>query len=281
MKRISVFNANALKAFVAGGLTALLVMGSSMNAPAASITIKGSTTVLPIAQATAEDFMDKNPDADISVQGGGSGVGIAALIDGTCDIADASRAMKDAEIAGAVSKGRTPKVHVVAMDGIAVIVHPSTKLSAITKALVKDIYTGKISDWSQVGAGSGKIVVISRDSASGTFEAFNELALDKEKVRSDALMQASNKAIATMVEQTPAAIGYVGLGYITPKVKALTVDGVMPTSETVLTTKYPLSRPLYMYTNGAPQGMVKQYIDFVLSPEGQELVEEAGFIKLQ
>ncbi|HOC39522.1 MAG TPA: phosphate ABC transporter substrate-binding protein, partial [Thermodesulfobacteriota bacterium] len=256
------------------GLVALGILVSSImctrpSAFAGSMTIKGSTTVLPIAQVTAEVFMEKHPDADISVQGGGSGVGIAALIDGTCDIADSSRPMKDQEVSLAVSKGRDPKVHVVAMDGIAVIVHSSNQLANISKGQLKDIYTGKISDWSGLGAGSGKIVVISRDSASGTFESFGEMALDKERVRSDALMQASNQAIASMVERTPGAIGYVGLGYITPKVKALSVDGIIPTNETVLASKYRLSRPLFMYTNGTPAGVVKQYIEFVASPEGQ------------
>lgn len=281
MERSSKCLQRMLAALIPVTVLAMMVMSGTNTARAAEITLKGSTTVLPIAQVTAEVFMKKYPDADISVQGGGSGVGITALIDGTTDIADSSRPMKDQEVSLAVSKGREPKVHVVAMDGIAIIVHPSNKLTNITKAQLKGMYTGKISDWSKLGADAGKIVVISRDSASGTYESFGELALDKERVRSDALMQASNQAIASMVERTPGAIGYVGLGYVTAKVKALSLDGIMPTKETVLANKYPLSRPLFMYTNGPAQGMVKQYIDFVLSPEGQGLIEEAGFVKLQ
>lgn len=264
-----------------GGLVtfvvASLLVGNTL-AEEKRITIRGSTTVLPIAQKAAEVFMDQHPEVKISVQGGGSGVGIAAIIDGTCDIGDASRSMKEQELSNAVGKGVNPKANLVAMDGIAVIVHPSNKFKGLTKNQVKDIYIGKISDWSQLGGDKKKIVVISRDSASGTFESFGELALDKEKVRSDALMQASNQAIASTVAKTPGAIGYVGLGYISSQVKALALDGVMPSNETVLNNKYFLSRPLFMYTNGVPKGIIKNFIDFVLSEEGKKLIEEAGFI---
>ncbi|MGD9015664.1 MAG: phosphate ABC transporter substrate-binding protein [Candidatus Omnitrophota bacterium] len=256
-----------------------LCLGSTC-AFAKTITIKGSTTVLPIAQACAEEYMKNNPGVDISVQGGGSGVGIVSIIDGTCDIGDASRAIKDKELVKAVSQGVTPKANVVAMDGIAVVVHPNNSIDGLTKQQIKDIYTGRISNWSQVGGSGGQIVVISRDSASGTFEAFNTLALNKARVRPDALLQASNQAIATTVARTPGAIGYVGLGYVTTSVKAITVDDVECTKETVLSGKYPLARPLFMYTNGEPKGEVKDFIDFVLSGQGQALVEKAGFVGL-
>lgn len=267
-----------------GGLVtfvvASLLVGNTL-ADEKRITIRGSTTALPIAQKAAEVFMDRNPEVDISVQGGGSGVGVAAMIDGTCDIADSSRAVKENEVKDAQSKGITFKANIVALDGIAVIVHPSNPIKEITKANIKDIYTGKISNWSQIGGADKKMVVVSRDIASGTFEAFNELALDKEKVRPDALMQAANQGVATTVAATPGAIGYVGLGYLSPKVKALVVDGVTPSKETVLSKHYVLARPLYMYTNGDPKGIVKEFIDFILSEEGQKLVEEIGFISLK
>ena len=253
----------------------------SVPAFAESVTIKGSTTVLPIAQATAEVFMNRNRTVNISVQGGGSSVGIAALLDGTTDIADASRAIKDAELAKAASRGIKPKAHVVAMDGIAVVVHPTNSVNDLSKNQIKDIYTGKISDWSAVGGAGGKIVVVGRDSASGTFEAFTELALGGAKTRSDALLSASNQAVATTVATTPGAIGYVGLGFLTDKVKDVTVDGVKCTKETVLSVKYPLSRPLFMYTNGTPKGGVKEYLDFVVGSEGQRLAEENGYVGLQ
>ncbi|MBN1793478.1 MAG: phosphate ABC transporter substrate-binding protein [Candidatus Omnitrophica bacterium] len=246
-----------------------------------TITIKGSTTVLPIAQVCAEEYMRKNPSAYISVQGGGSGVGIAGIVDGTCDIGDASRPIKDKELEQAVSRGVSPKAHVVAMDGIAVVVHPSNSVSAFTKQQIKDIYTGKVSNWSEVGGSGGEIVVISRDSASGTFEAFNGLALDKEKVRPDALLEASNQAVAGTVAKTPGAIGYIGLGYVTYQVKAIPVNGIECTKETVLSGKYPFARPLFMYTNGKPTGEVEGFLNFVLSDSGQDLVEDAGFVGLQ
>ncbi|MBU2045000.1 MAG: phosphate ABC transporter substrate-binding protein [Candidatus Omnitrophica bacterium] len=248
---------------------------------AESLTIKGSTTVLPIAQACAESFMDDNSGADISVQGGGSSVGIAAIIDGTTDIGNASRPIKDSELAQAASRGVSPKAHVVAMDGIVVIVHPSNSLTALTKSQIKDIYTGKISHWSSLGASGGKIVVIGRDSASGTFEAFTELALSKAKTRPDALLEASNQAVATVVAKTPGAIGYVGLGFVTDKVKALTVGGIECSKETVLSGEYSLARPLFMYTNGKPQGLVKEFIEFVTGEIGQHLVEKNGYVGLK
>ena len=260
-------------------LIPLLVLSFATSSALAKsdITIKGSTTVLPIAQACAEAYMDENPDVDISVQGGGSGVGIASIIDGTADIGDASRPIKDKELDKAVSNGVTPKAHVVAMDGIAVVVHPSNPVNALRRREIKDIYIGKVSKWSD----GREIVVISRDSASGTFEAFNKLALDKAKVRPDALLQASNKAVATTVAMTPGAIGYVGLGYLTNEIKAVTVDGVMPTKETVLSGVYPLSRPLFMYTDGTPRGALKDFIDFVKNKQGQGIVEENGYVGLR
>lgn len=260
---------------------AALIAGFALRVGAQEIKMCGSTTVLPIAQKTAEVFMNKYPSIKITVGGGGSGVGVASLIDGTCSIANLSRPMKAKEIQSAAAKGVNPKANVVALDGIAVIVNPANQISGLTKEQVKDIYTGKISNWSQLGGQNAKIVVVSRDSASGTFEAFNELALGGAKVRPDALMQASNQAVASTVAQTPVGIGYVGLGYLSGSVKAVTVDGVMPSKQTVLSKEYRYARPLFMYTNGAPRGAVKQYLDFVNGKEGQKLVEELGFVGLQ
>ncbi len=261
-------------------LCSFLVIANVTHAESKTITMKGSTTVLPIAQSTAEAFMQENPDVNISVQGGGSGVGIASIMDGTCDIGNASRPIKESELEDAVRRGKNIKANVVAMDGIAVIVHPSNPVKALTKKQLKDIYTGKISDWSVLG-GSGEIVVISRDTSSGTFEAFSELALDKAKVRPDALMQASNQAVAQTVMRTPQAIGYVGLGFLSYSVKALSINGVVASKETVLNGTYPIGRPLFMYTQGKPTGPMKEYLDFVLSPKGQVLVEEAGYVGLR
>jgi len=262
-------------------ILSLFVLGAAFPSYAERVVVEGSTTVLPIAQKAAEVFMQKNPGADISVRGGGSSVGIASLIDGTCDIADASRPIKDSELDKAIANGRDPKAFVIAMDGIAVVVHPSNPVNALSRKQLKDIFTGKISNWSQLGGKDEKIVVISRDTSSGTFEAFGELVLMKEKVRPDALMQASNQAVASTVARTPASIGYVGLGFIYSSVKALEIDGVMPSKKTVLTGKYPVGRPLFMYTNADPKGLVKEFIDFIASEEGQRIADEEGYVGLK
>lgn len=267
---------------------AALIIGMSLTpgllaaSPAQNkVVIEGSTTVLPIAQVAAEEFMNNNTGANITVRGGGSGVGITSLIEGTCDIADASRPMKDAELQKAAGRGIDPKSYVIAMDGIAVIVNPGNPVQNLTKKQVQAIYTGSVSDWGKVGGTAGKIIVISRDTASGTFEAFATLAIDNKKVRADALMQASNQAIVNMVAKTPGAIGYVGHGYVNKSVKAVSIDGATATRETILSGKYPYSRPLFMYTNGPAKGTAKAYIDYILSADGQKLVEEQGFVGLK
>jgi len=266
------------------GMLALMgIVGLGLIIPcyAEKIVVEGSTTVLPIAQKAAEIYMDKNPGANISVRGGGSGVGIASLLDKSCDIADSSRPIKDTELDKAVTNGVDATANIVAMDGLAVIVNPTNNISKLSKKQVKDIFMGSISNWSQLGGSDKKIVVVSRDTSSGTFEAFLTLVLEGNKTRSDALMQASNQAVATTVAGTPGAIGYVGLGFISSSVKALELNGVMPSRETVISGKYPVTRPLFMYTNGKPQGLVKEFIDFILSDEGQKLVEEDGFVGLK
>ena len=242
------------------------------------ITISGSTTVLPIAQATAEVFMDKHPEINISVRGGGSSVGIASVMAGTSDIGSASRHAKTKELATAREKGINLYENIIANDGIAVIINPENNVNNLTMEQIKNIYTGKISNWKEVGGPSLPIVVISRDVSSGTFEVFNKKVLNNAKCIDGALMLASNNVVATIVSNTPGAIGYVGLGYITDKVKALKVNNVEPSKETVQNNKYQISRTLNMYTKGKPKGLVKQYIDFILSPEGQKIVEEQGFI---
>lgn len=248
---------------------------------AQKLTIQGSTTVLPIAQAAAEAYMDNHPKADITVRGGGSGTGIAALIDGATDIADASRPMKEKEITLARERGIDPVANIVARDGIAVIVHPDNPMTSISKEDLKAIYTGEINSWDKISSGKGAIVVVSRDAASGTFEAFNELALDKAKLTDAALMLASNLEVARTVAQTPGAIGYVGLGYLSDEVKAVTVNGVMASEATVNDDTYPLARPLFMYTNGTPGGLAKDFLAFVTSKDGQALVKEAGFVPVK
>ncbi len=254
------------------------IFTTTLKAGQLTITIKGSTTVLPIAQATAEVFMDRHPGVNISVQGGGSGFGIASLIDGSTDIADTSRPMEKNEVIKAKSKGVYPHEIIVAKDGIAVIVHPSNPVDHLSTNQILDIYTGKVSSWSSLGGTNTKIVVVSRDTSSGTYEAFEKLALKGERVRPDALTTASNKQVAITVANTPGAIGYIGLGYLSSRVKAVKVDGIPCTVKTVISGQYPLSRPLFMYTNGNPRGIINNYIEFVLSEEGQKLVREQGYV---
>ncbi len=262
-------------------ITAVLMLGLAGAASAEKVVLEGSTTVLPIAQRAAEVFMKQNPEADLSVRGGGSGVGIASIIDGTCDIANASRAIKPSELEKASKKGRDLKAHIIAMDGISHILHPANPVKGLTREQIKKLYTTRVKNWKEIGGPDLRLVVISRDSASGTFEAFSEMVLDKKKVRPDAIMQASNQGIASIVARTPGAIGYVGLGYVTDSVKAIEVDGVMPDKNSVLRNKYPISRPLFMYTVGAPQGMTKKFLDFLKSPEGQKIASEEGFVGLK
>ncbi|MBD3296914.1 MAG: phosphate ABC transporter substrate-binding protein PstS family protein [Candidatus Omnitrophica bacterium] len=262
-------------------LSAVCVFFAS-EAPAVdrNITIKGSTTILPISQRTAEVFMGKNPEINMSVQGGGSSVGIVSLIDGTADIGQASRPMRESEIERAQRKKVSPKMHIIAMDGITVVVHPTNAVNRLTIGQIRDIYLGKISDWSEVGAQEREIVVVSRDSSSGTYEQFSIKALGGARTRPDSLLQASNQAVAQTVAMTPGAIGYIGLGYVSDRVKPLKVNGVRCTKETVMSNRYPLSRFLFMYTDGDPSGEVKQYLDFVLSQQGQRIVENCGYVSL-
>lgn len=258
----------------------LLTLVSGAWAQGKGVSLVGSTTVFPIAQAAAEKFSDAT-GINVTVKGGGSGVGIAALIDGTCDIAMSSRAMKKEEVEKAKSKGVNPVEHKIAYDGLAIVVHPSNPVNALTIAQLRDIYSGKINNWKELGGKDMKIIVVSRDTASGTYGSFHELVLKDEKLRADALLLASNKAVAEAVAQTEGAIGYIGLGYISKAVKVLEIEKVKPSKETVLDGTYKLSRPLFLYTNGEPKGAVKVFIEFILSAEGQKIVEEQGFVPLK
>lgn len=267
-----------MKKFIAL-LSIVMAIGASIFAK--DITMSGSTTVFPIAQMAAEVYMDENPDVFISVRGGGSGVGISDIIMGRVDMANASRAIKTSEIKQAKENGVNPVGTIIANDGIAIIVNPSCGLTDITKEQVKKIFTGEINNWKQLGGASMPIVAISRDVASGTFEVFKELVLKGSKVKDDALLLASNNAVATNVADTPGAIGYVGFGFLSDKVKALKVEGIAPTEKSVNDKSYSISRPLYVYTNGTPKGEIKDFLEFILSDEGQKIVKETGYIPLK
>lgn len=257
-----------------------------------SIQIKGSDTMVNLGQAWAEKFMEVNQSASVAITGGGSGTGIASLLNGTTDIAECSRSMKDKEKDQAHEAGIDPVEHIVAFDGIAVVVNPSNPISELTVEQLADIFTGRVTNWSELGGEDQEIVVLSREVNSGTHVYFKEHVLnggnDKgaEEYVSSALLMSSSQAIADEVSGNVKAIGYYGMGYISPAQKALKVSsngnpGTLPSNETVLSGDYPISRPLFMYTNGEPTGLVKEFMDFVYSAEGQKIVAALDFVPLQ
>ncbi|MBF0523461.1 MAG: phosphate ABC transporter substrate-binding protein [Deltaproteobacteria bacterium] len=263
--------------FILGAIAMCGVIGAGPAVAGDKISITGSTTVLPIAQKAAEDYMKKHPDVNISVAGTGSGDGVKAIIDGSVDIGDSSRDMKDKEIQHAKEKGVTPVKHVVAFDCIVPVVNPDNPVSEVTTQQLRDIYNGKIKNWKEVGGHDKPIVAVSRDTSSGTFEVWEEKILQKDKVRPDAQLQASNGAVAQAVAGNKYAIGYVGIGYLNPKLKGLKVNGVVATEEAAKKKTYPVARELFMFTKGEPTGPVKSFLDFVKSAEGQKIVKEEGF----
>jgi len=258
-----------------------------------SIQIKGSDTMVNLGQAWAEAFNKKNPAVNVAVTGGGSGTGIAALIAGTADIAECSRTMKDKEIQKAKQNGITPVEFTAALDGLAVVVHPDNPVSKLAIDELADIFTGRITNWKQLGGKDLPIVILSREVNSGTHVYFKEHVLRKgnekgtEEFSPTALLMPSSQAIADEVAQNPNAIGYYGMGYISKQQKVVAVAKdknlpyIEPTMENVKSGRYPISRPLLMYTKGEPQGRVKEFIDFALSTEGQEIVVKTDFVPVK
>ena len=261
-------------------VAALVIMAAKPAFPAAGVVMKGSTTVLPIAQAAVDAYMKLHPGVQLSLSGGGSGDGIKALFDGSTDIADSSREIKKEEIELAKTKGVNPIASVIAHDALTPVVNPKNKVKDLTIDQLSQIYQGKIANWKEVGGDDLAIVVISRDSSSGTFESWAEFVMKKAKVTPRAQMLASSGAVYTAVEKNKNAIAYIGIGYVKKGVKALTVNGIPATQETAISKKYPLSRELYMYTNGEPKGETAKFIAFVKSDAGQKLVLQAGFVPL-
>ncbi len=256
------------------------------------IQIKGSDTMVNLGQAWAEAFSKAHPGATVAVTGGGSGTGFTALVSGACDIAEASRTIKQKETDLCAKNGFEPREFKVALDGLAVVVHPKNPIEKLTVDQLAGIFTGKIVNWKEVGGPNMPIVILSREVNSGTHIYFKEHVLRKgddksmEEFSPTALLMSSSQAIAEEVAQNPNAIGYYGIGYVSDRQKAVAVaqmvggEFVMPTEENIKNNKYPISRPLLMYTRGEPKGLVKEFIDFVLSPEGQEIVKKVDFVPL-
>jgi phosphate transport system substrate-binding protein len=246
-----------------------------------------------LALAWAEAYTAQHPEVPISVTGGGTGTGIAALINGTVDIANASRAMTPEEVDEAQANGIEPVEHIVAGDAIAVVVNSTNPVSALTIDQLSDIFTGKITRWREVGGEDRPIVLLSRESNSGTHIYFLENVVrkgekDNQSLFSpDTLLMPSSEGISAEIRQNPNAIGYDGLGYVTSDQKTISVARkagepyIPPSIETVKNGSYPIARVLYMYTSGQPTGIIREYLDWITSAEGQEIVEELGFVPLQ
>jgi phosphate transport system substrate-binding protein len=264
---------------IAGMSVLLLTIAAGVQAEA--LRIEGSTTVGPIADAFAQYFKSIQPDLSITVNQTGSGDGAAALIDGRCDIADMSRFMSADEFKKAVDKGILPVAHVVAMDGVCVVVHPSNPVQALTKAQIRDIYTGKVTNWKEVGGSDLPIVAISRDTSSGTYETFESLVLQKQKMAPAVEYVNSNPQAQARVKSTNGAVGYVGLAFL-EGVRAVKVDGIAPTRQTIANGTYPVARPLFMFTNGYPKlgSTLYKFVTFYLTEKGQSLIEAKNFVPL-
>jgi phosphate transport system substrate-binding protein len=264
-------------------LSATVILASVFSY-AQKLTVKGSDTVLPLTQKEAETFMKKNTSASITVIGGGSGVGISAFLDGTTDIAMSSRKMKMSEKMKLQDAGKAYKEVTIAWDALSVIVNPANKVTKLTREQLEGIFTGKITNWKEVGGDDEKIIAYSRESSSGTYEFFKEHVLNGKNYGSTVLNMPATGAIVQSVSQTKGAIGYIGFAYMEKTVKALNVSYdkgktfVEPTVPNAKSKSYPIVRPLYYYYLAKDAGKVKSFIDYILSVEGQKVVSEVGYI---
>jgi phosphate transport system substrate-binding protein len=284
----------ALITLIIISLGACATPSASERQSAASFSIQnvGSDTMVNLALAWAEAYQSEQPDVRIAVTGGGSGTGLAALINGTVDIANASRQIKPEETARAEANHITPVEHAVARDAIAVIVHPSNPVEHLSLQQISDIYTGKLTNWRQVGGQDRPIVLLSRETNSGTHVFFLEQVIrlgdpnSKFLFTPDTLLLPSSEGITAEIQQNPNAIGYDGLGYVTPQVKMVAVAHdaqapfVLPSVESVNANTYPIARDLYMYTAGQPTGQIAKYLEWIVSPAGQKIVAQLGFVPL-
>jgi phosphate transport system substrate-binding protein len=253
------------------------------TAYAEKLVIKGSDTLgAKLVPTLAEEYRATNPDVSFEIAAEGSTTGIAAIIDGTAQIGMSSRRVKPTEASAATAKGVTLKPIVVAHDAMAVIVNASNPLAKLTRRQVEQIFTGDVKDWSAVGGKPGKISIYTRNTASGTYSDWKDLAMKKRDYAPSSQKMAGNEQIAAEVSRNPNGIGYVGLAYIDAKgIKAIAIDGVAPSNETALNKKYPYARPTFYYTNGEPTGEAAKFIEFTLSDTGQKIAGRIGFVPIR
>ncbi len=246
-----------------------------------TVKIAGSTTVLPIVQAAAEYYMNIYPDQNVSVRGGGSGIGIKAIINETIDIGNASRKINKRENELIQSKNSKILETAIAYDAISIVIHKENSIKELSIKELRHIFSGKITNWNELGGDDREIVVISRDVSSGSFEVFNHSVLHDDLLKENSMRLASNNAVATTVSYTKGAIGYIGIGYINENLNVVKIDGVMPSKESVTEQIYPLIRKLYVYTTAKRTEETVNFIDFLLSRLGQDIVEEQGYIRIK
>jgi phosphate transport system substrate-binding protein len=268
-------------------LLAIVAAASAFTTADFSIKIKGSDTVLPLSQKEAEVFMKKTPGAKITVIGGGSGVGIAAFLDGTTDIAMSSRKIKMTEKMKMQEAGKSFKEVTIAYDALSVIVNPANKVSQLTREQLEGIFTGKITNWKDVGGADEKIVCYSRETSSGTYEFFKEHVMNNKNYGTTVLNMPATGAIVQSVSQTKGAIGYIGLAYMEKSVKDVKVsydkgkNYVAASVENAKNKTYPIVRPLFYYYLSKDEGKMKPFVDFILSADGQKIVSQVGYISLK
>jgi phosphate transport system substrate-binding protein len=264
-------------------VTVLVGISALTAARGDAIGIKGSDTLgAKLVPQLAEQFKAQHPGTTFDVAAEGSATGFAALIDKTAAIGMASRPAKPEEIANGKAKGVDLKETIVAYDGIAVIVNTANSIKGLTKKQVEQIFTGEITDWSAVGGSGGKISVYTRNTSSGTYAEFKELAMKKRDYAPDSQKLAGNEQIAQEVGKNPNGVGYVGLAYTKASgIRVVPIDGASPSKGSVLAKSYPYARPTFFYTNGEPTGVVKEFIDFTVGPEGQKIVEQVGFVPIK
>ena len=257
-------------------LVALALTFSVSGAFASEISVAGSTTVQPLAELLAESFESINSGVRINVLGGGSSVGVKSVGNGTADIGMASREIKESEF----EENPGIVVHTIARDGIAIVTYPGSGVGELTANQVRDIFSGEVTNWNELGGSDTHIIVVSREEGSGTRAAFEEMIMDDELILLDAILQPSNGAVRTTVSSTPGSIAYLSFGYLDDSVRPVSIDGAAPTSTNAVNGSYPVVRPLNMITMGDPSGVAADWLEFILSEDGQAIVADEGYISI-